>query len=414
MKKYLFLFASLLLLFNTQNAYSQAASATVENPPALSETQPKTKTTKQAQEVLTIETLQEIEEAQKHKEILTNETMLKIDSTEETKGAGSFTILERDADQGSTLPESFDPQAIQAMQRQMEASLDTSMQQQVPGLIFGIIKVLAVPLIIVFIIAFFINRSIDGPPPEGKRAGLFRRFIAISFDAYIGSVAIGAAISLPGLIVPLDDPAAKPIYLLAVLVGGGAAIYMIFGYAIWSNTYGRYLMNVKVLDAASQNKPRFGQAFKRSLTMIFWPIEGIILLISQSKRRMGDVWAGTQVIVVQNPKGLLARGGFGIVIIIIGLILNYGITPLSLNKMHITNTARNYLQRNHIAVSKNPTDASINANPQGVFGSVAFKLKNDPDGKSIVLQLVHQNDAWIISEVHYIKKKYFGLLTYTY
>lgn len=77
---------------------------------------------------------------------------------------------------------------------------------------------------------------------------------------------------------------------------------------------GKWIMGIMVRDENNHNEiPSIGRLFIRNLLIIIWPIEFIVLAVSQDKKRLGDKIAKTSVL--KNPKKLnvlprvLALGG---------------------------------------------------------------------------------------------------------
>lgn len=63
---------------------------------------------------------------------------------------------------------------------------------------------------------------------------------------------------------------------------------------------GRLIMGIMVRDAIDPNNtPSFWRLILRNLLLVFWFVEFIVLAISKSKKRLGDLAADT--IVVRNP-----------------------------------------------------------------------------------------------------------------
>jgi len=80
---------------------------------------------------------------------------------------------------------------------------------------------------------------------------------------------------------------------------------------------GKWIMGIMVRDENNHNEiPSAGRLFIRNLLIIIWPIEFIVLAVSQDKKRLGDKIAKTSVL--KNTKKLnvlprvLALGGIGI------------------------------------------------------------------------------------------------------
>lgn len=63
---------------------------------------------------------------------------------------------------------------------------------------------------------------------------------------------------------------------------------------------GKWIMGITVRDENNQNEiPSFGRLFLRNLFIIIWPVEFIVLVTNDQKKRLGDKVAKT--VVVKNP-----------------------------------------------------------------------------------------------------------------
>ena len=63
---------------------------------------------------------------------------------------------------------------------------------------------------------------------------------------------------------------------------------------------GKWIMGIMVRDEKNRNEiPVFGKLFLRNVFIIIWPIEFIVLALSDDKKRIGDILAKT--IVLKNP-----------------------------------------------------------------------------------------------------------------
>lgn len=58
---------------------------------------------------------------------------------------------------------------------------------------------------------------------------------------------------------------------------------------------GKRLMGLKIVDSKSGIKPSKLKCFIRNLSIVIYPIEGIVLLFNSSKR-IGDYFVGTEII----------------------------------------------------------------------------------------------------------------------
>lgn len=75
--------------------------------------------------------------------------------------------------------------------------------------------------------------------------------------------------------------------------------------SIKGSSPGKWIMGIMVRDEKNpMETPSFGRLFVRNLFLIIWPVEGVVLVSGQDKKRLGDRTSGS--IVVKNPnKGTL-------------------------------------------------------------------------------------------------------------
>jgi len=142
---------------------------------------------------------------------------------------------------------------------------------------------------------------------QEKRGGLIPRVISRSIDIYLVIGVIMILYSLTSLIMMYDRFA---VLLMMVIIL--PLIFLIFHYyfvgiGTLENTYGRYLLGVRVVDAHTGSMPSLGQAITRDFLLFCWPIDFFVLLFSKSKRRIGDNWAQTKVVVVPSQVSWIKR-----------------------------------------------------------------------------------------------------------
>jgi uncharacterized RDD family membrane protein YckC len=120
------------------------------------------------------------------------------------------------------------------------------------------------------------------------------RLLAFAYDIIFIFLVAFTVHMLFGLIFKLDSEGFQSymIYLtLAIILA-----YLLFGELILQNTLGKYLFGIEIVDAEKFEKPTSQSYLKRGLLKIIWPIEGLILLFSGPKKRLGDLWAGSIVV----------------------------------------------------------------------------------------------------------------------
>jgi uncharacterized RDD family membrane protein YckC len=126
------------------------------------------------------------------------------------------------------------------------------------------------------------------------------RFLAFIYDIPFILLVSFTIYMLFGLIFKLDSEGFQSImiYLLLAVV----ALYLFFGELMFKNTFGKYLFGIKVVDDEGLGRPPFISFLKRGLLKILLPVEGLVLLFSGSKKRLGDLWAKSSVINKETSK----------------------------------------------------------------------------------------------------------------
>ncbi len=80
---------------------------------------------------------------------------------------------------------------------------------------------------------------------------------------------------------------------------------------------GKRIIKARVINVRTGETAGPLRCFVRNLTLWFWPVEALLVLINQDRRRVGDYLAGTQV-VMRNPEEQGGRIQWGAV------LLSYG------------------------------------------------------------------------------------------
>jgi len=231
---------------------------------------------------------------------------------------------------------------------------------------------------------------------------LVRRFIARSIDLYLGIGIVIALHMLPGLIMPLDQYAV--FLMLAVMLPLMLIFFFYFfaGTCNSKNTYGRYVVGIKVVDTQTGGKLSLGQAFKRDLLLFLWPIDFFILMFSKSKRRIGDHWARTKAVVVPSQTFWMKRIAPGLILGVFLYIVIPGVAPFINDNMIIAQAAKNYLANKYGADQlTRPRRVEINNNA----GKVNIKLKN---GESYSVYLINDGKGWAVKEIQEIPEVFLG------
>ena len=324
---------------------------------------------------------------------------------------------------------------------QMEAQMQTLRQPKNIAMMIGaamaaLLVVSAVPILICGIIGFIVARKFDAAegdvaniskkPKTGfrmevdqvgktpsieksvakvadapKRGGFFRRVIARNVDLYLGVGSIGVCYSLLGLIIPLDKMSI--VLTLGVLLPLMFIFFFYFflGVSKLDNTYGRYLMGIKVIDAQTNNRLSLLQAFKRDFFIFLWPIDVFALIFSKSKKRIGDNFAGTIVVVIPKVKWFM-RLIPGVVLGVFLYSFLYVSSPYVNDHMSISVSAKKYLgEQLGLEILAKPSRVQIHNNE----GMVNLKLKS---GENYSVQLINSPDGWKVNTVTRIPESFLG------
>jgi uncharacterized RDD family membrane protein YckC len=120
------------------------------------------------------------------------------------------------------------------------------------------------------------------------------RLLAFAFDIIFILLVAFTVHMLFGMIFKLDSEGFQSymIYITLAIV----LVYLLFGELILRNTLGKYLFGIEIVDAEKSERPSSRSFIKRGLLKIIWPIEGLILLFSRQKKRLGDFWSDSIVV----------------------------------------------------------------------------------------------------------------------
>jgi uncharacterized RDD family membrane protein YckC len=124
------------------------------------------------------------------------------------------------------------------------------------------------------------------------------RFLAFVYDIVFIALVVFTIYMLVGLIFKIDSENYQNIIfplLLIIIIS-----YLFFGELFFVNTLGKYLTGIEVVDNESLERPSLSSFIRRGILKIIFPVEGIVLLFSKSKQRLGDLWAKTIVVNKEN------------------------------------------------------------------------------------------------------------------
>ncbi|NQX81229.1 MAG: RDD family protein [Flavobacteriaceae bacterium] len=143
-----------------------------------------------------------------------------------------------------------------------------------------------------------------------------KRFIAFILDMIFTMLFAFSLFGLLGTVFKLDSEIYQNVmtYVLLLLV----MPYIFFGEFIFKNTLGKYLLGIEVVNNEDFGRPSVWSFVKRGLIKLIWPVEGLVLLFTKSKKRLGDRWGKTIVVnKTKNQHKPLIRLAMGVVILVI-------------------------------------------------------------------------------------------------
>jgi uncharacterized RDD family membrane protein YckC len=163
-------------------------------------------------------------------------------------------------------------------------------------------------------------------PMENRiRYTKIKRLLAFIFDFAFILFLASAADMLFGLIYPLDSKGYQTfmIYPLLIII----VPYLFFGEILFRNTLGKVVFGLEIIDFEQPDRPSLQSLVKRGLLKIIFPVEGLILLFSRSKRRLGDLWART---IVVNKNSNRIKPYARIVLGVVAMVVSYSSFAISL------------------------------------------------------------------------------------
>lgn len=218
-----------------------------------------------------------------------------------------------------------------------------------------------------------------------------KRFLAFILDFYF---IIFLAFSINGLIgvfLRIDSDFYQNImmYILFIII----IPYLFFGELIFNNSLGKYLLGIEVSKPDTYSRPNIGSFIKRGLLKIIWPLEGLILLFSKNKKRLGDYWGKTIVVNKKTNKYTpLVRISIGI---IISISVYYGSSffmGLGVKNTDSYNIANNYLSEKGILIDGLPKEM----NQFGEVINLVVPITDSIGNEYALIYLEKVKDEWSV------------------
>jgi uncharacterized RDD family membrane protein YckC len=230
-----------------------------------------------------------------------------------------------------------------------------------------------------------------------------KRFLAFIFDFALIMLLSFIVYMLFGLIYKIDSEGFQNIMypLLIVIIS-----YMFFGELIFKNTFGKYLLGIKVVEKERLERPSLSSFIKRGLLKILFPVEGLVLLFSKSQQRLGDLWANT--IIVNKETNKLkpsARLIIGILVLIVMLSGFRASMGSAVKRTDFYNAGINYLENNNIAKVTGLTKV-VNQTRNTV--NFIIPVSDENQDKYAIIYLEKRGSEWSVSHTDFSKEHIIG------
>jgi uncharacterized RDD family membrane protein YckC len=230
------------------------------------------------------------------------------------------------------------------------------------------------------------------------------RFLAFVYDIVFIALVVFTIYMLVGLIFKIDSENYQNIIfplLLIIIIS-----YLFFGELFFVNTLGKYLTGIEVVDNESLERPSLSSFIRRGILKIIFPVEGIVLLFSKSKQRLGDLWAKTIVVNKENnnlkPSVRLIIGMVALIALLFSFRISMG---LAIKKADFYNIGINYLSNSNEVKIEGLTKV-VNQNRNAVNFIVPISNKNLD--KYAIIYLKKNGNDWSISHADFSKEHIIG------
>jgi uncharacterized RDD family membrane protein YckC len=231
-----------------------------------------------------------------------------------------------------------------------------------------------------------------------------KRFFAFVFDIAFIVLLLFTLYMIIGLIFKIDSGNYQNIIfppLLLIMIA-----YLFFGELIFKNTLGKYLTGIEVADAENLQRPASRSYIKRGILKIIFPVEGIVLLFSRSKKRLGDLWANTIVVNKENNQLKSAVRLIIGIASLIALLFCFRISMgLAVEKTDFYNVGIDHL--------KNSNEVKIAGLPKVVLHSsdaayFIVAVSNENKDKYVKISLSKNVTGWNVNHIDFIKEHITG------
>jgi uncharacterized RDD family membrane protein YckC len=228
-----------------------------------------------------------------------------------------------------------------------------------------------------------------------------KRYASFTFDCIFILLLDYILYMLLGLFFKLDSASFQNylIYHLLIII----VIYLFFGDIFFGETLGKYMMGIKVVSNEKHGRPPVMSYIKRGLLKIIFPVEGLIMLFSRSKKTLGDLWGKTMVVNKESNRfKLYVRLTGGILLLIVLQFCVVVSIGLAARNTDFYKVGADYLKSNNLAeISGLTRDVTQSRNTVNITVPVSDKNSN----RYVKIFLKKNGDKWVVDRTEFIKDR---------
>jgi uncharacterized RDD family membrane protein YckC len=231
-----------------------------------------------------------------------------------------------------------------------------------------------------------------------------KRIIAFIFDLVFIMLLSFILFMAFGLIFKIDSVSYQNfiIFPLIILI----ALYTFFGELFLKNTLGKYLSGIEIISIGSDMGTPIKSYLKRGFLKIIFPFEGLVLMFSRKGKRLGDIWAQTEVKNKQsNSLKPFTRILAGLLTLIVLIILFRIMMGMAVKKSDFYNIGINHLKTNNLGNTTGFVKVVDQSRSKVRF---IVPVSNEDKDKYAIIHLVRIGDEWVVSNTEFSKEHIAG------
>jgi hypothetical protein len=182
--------------------------------------------------------------------------------------------------------------------------------------------------------------------------------------------------------------------------------YLALGEVIFKNSLGKYLSGIEIVDKEELNRPSLLSYIKRGLLKIIFPVEGLFLLLSGKKERLGDIWSKSIVVNKETNRLSPSKRFFIGIVVLIALVFSFRITMgFAVRHADFYKIGKDYLETRY--------DVKINGLTRVVDqkrNSVNFivPVSSENNDRHGIVYLNRYGDEWRVDSARFTKEHILG------